>query len=121
MLWITVCLLTTIAQAAEAPSGPHSVVVQVVDEVWVPLPGLKVEILRPRVKEPLDSKRTDQRGQVGFSIEPGTYTVRVPAESGFAETSVTARFVPPSESQPTAYVQLRLTRFAKKPVLTHPR
>lgn len=121
MLWIALCLLAAPAQSSETQRPPQTLVVQVVDEVWVPVPGIKVEILQPRVKQPVRTQRTDQRGQAGFSIDPGTYIVRVPAESGFAEASVTARFVPPSETQPTAYLQLRLTQYSKKPVLTHPR
>jgi hypothetical protein len=119
MLWLVLLLLAVPAQTSEAQRP--TLVVQVVDEVWIPVPGLNVEIRRPNAKEPLGAKRTDQRGYAGFSIEAGTCLIRVPAESGFAEASITARLVSPSDSQPTAYVQLRLTKYAKKPVLTHPR
>lgn len=89
-------------QAIE-PKGPPTIIVQVVDPAWIPVPGARVETVQ--------EARSDGKGSTQFWLGgDAEYDIEV-SSPGFRKARVRAVRVtraPPSSAFPTAHVQIRL-------------
>jgi hypothetical protein len=89
-------------------SSPPTLVVQVVDPVWLPLPGASVSI---SAKGRLQNCRayTDSEGNARFWLARNTEYVAEAELAGFKKRRVKHMFIfKGSDSFPTAYVQIKL-------------
>ena len=89
-----------------------ALVVQVVDEGWLPLPGVKTRLVG-RLSDPdlLETARTtDRNGFVAFDV-PGDslYSIRIDPESGFGGAHVDVRLGRRGQDARTAFVQIQLS------------
>jgi len=115
-MWLFLFLFFTQAnpnpcQAAPAQTQSASLIVQVVDPNWIPIPGAKVTAKSLGEKDQLKSNEsdTDKDGYVRFSV-PGDADYAIEAELyGFkrARISPVHLFKASGPSSP-AYVQLKL-------------
>jgi hypothetical protein len=115
--------MLTVAVAVSQSLSSMTLSVRVVDETWVPLPGIEVELLEVKscaTREPGAApsiRATSVAGAVEFSVAPErSYVVRAGGEGALERRWVCLR---PGASSPTAYVQLRL-RSVEEVVLLHP-
>ena len=90
-----------------------SLVVQVVDSAWLPLPGLTVLVMSTSSCSSQNtsvraSVRTDSTGSAQFNVAGQVvYVVGIKKEGGFGTEPVCVHLTRQSEDRPTAYVQLR--------------
>jgi hypothetical protein len=110
-----ISFLLVLAQAAlpcPSPARPvevPSVIVQVVDEAWIPLPGIEVVVKRLDKKEPVLAMRTDKNGSVGLHL-PSQADYAVEAKYPSLKSAKVKSFhtFTRSEAYPSAYIQLRM-------------
>jgi hypothetical protein len=91
------------------PSGPPALIVQVVDPLWIPIGASKVTVRPRQQKDGGESRYTDATGYARFWLQ-GDAEYSIEAANGALKTKRMKRFYlsKPSQSSPTAYVQLRL-------------
>jgi len=112
-MWILFLLLLQVGSIPcsppEIPKTPPSLVVQIVDPAWLPIPGVEVTV------QPVESAgapqlgRTDPEGYARFWLPASAaYSVQARPSYGFKRSRTKmwlGKWSPPS---PTAYLQLRL-------------
>lgn len=90
------------------PEGPPALVVQVVDPLWLPIPGIHVSVTQAA---PGTESRAARTGRLGFSefwLPHGAeYSIEVHHPS-FKRKRIEHVRIGKSELSPTAYVQLQL-------------
>jgi len=89
--------------------GPPTLVVQVVDPVWIPLPDSEVTVKPASGKGSPKSARADADGYVKFWVDTGVvYTIEAKTH-GFNKKTLKHVFIAkPKPSSPTAHVQIKL-------------
>jgi len=92
-----------------ADEGPPTLVVQVVDPVWIPLPDSEVTVKPAGGKGASRSAHADENGYARFWVETGVeYTIEAKTH-GFNKKTLKHVFIAkPKPSSPTAHVQIKL-------------
>jgi hypothetical protein len=112
---LTVLLLFLGLGTAEQPisgaaqdEGPPTLIVEVVDPVWIPLPDSEVTV-KPTHGGSSKSAHADENGNAKFWLETGVaYTIEVKSQ-GFNKKAVKHVFIAKTKpASPTARVQVRL-------------
>jgi hypothetical protein len=102
--------LGTASRPTIAPEeGPPTLIVQVVDPVWIPLPDSDVTVRPANGRGSPKSAHADENGYAKFWVDTGVeYTVEAKTH-GFNKKIVKHVFIAkPKPSSPTAHVQIRL-------------
>lgn len=112
---VTVLLLSVLSLSGSS-SGSPTLVVQVVEPGWTPLPGVAVTVRQVSscgtsgrgVGDAL-VKRTDEQGHSSFEVaDDRRYRIETKGEGGFLPASICVRLFKLGPKTPTAYVQLRV-------------
>jgi hypothetical protein len=92
-----------------AEEGPPTLIVEVVDPAWIPLPDSEVTVKPASGKGPSKSAHADDNGYARFWVETGVaYTIEAKTQ-GFNKTTLKHVFIAkPKPSLPTAHVQIKL-------------
>lgn len=105
--------LGTTAQPVTVPvpateDGPPTLIVEVVDPVWIPLPDSEVKV-KPVNGGESKSAHADENGNAKFWVEPGAaYTIEAKADNFNPKTLKKVFIGKPKPSAPTAHVQIKL-------------
>ena len=102
--------LGTVSRSMPVPEeGPPTLIVQVVDPVWIPLPDSEVTVRPANGKGSPKSGHADDNGYAKFWVETGIeYTIEAKTH-GFNKKTLKHVFIAkPKPSSPTAHVQIRL-------------
>jgi len=93
---------------AEQDEGPPTLIVEVVDPVWIPLPDSEVTV-KPAKGGSSKSTHADDNGNARFWVQTGaTYTIEVKSQ-GFNKKTVKHIFIAkPKPASPTARVQVKM-------------
>jgi hypothetical protein len=98
-------------QTKPSPSAPPTLIVQIVDPAWDPVPGAHVTVksLDGNVRSKSQSVDTDNQGCARFFVPADSdYTIEVKSP-GFKNGALKLLHLPKSSAAfPTAYVQLKL-------------
>ena len=111
---ISVLSVTLCATSLSAGSG--TLVVQLVEPGWLPVPNVAVRVIEVtscashgRAVPTTIIRDTDKRGDANFEVSGSRkYRIEVLKEGGFAPARVCIQLFEFVPSLPTAYVQLRL-------------
>jgi hypothetical protein len=97
-------------QCPPIPTEPPSLVVQVVDPAWLPVPGAEVSVKPLDAESQSDSKRADKDGCAKFfDLSGADYSIEVKLP-GFKNGRLNRVHLPKrTDGSPTAYVQLQLS------------
>lgn len=110
-LIVAVLMQAAVAQPCDVParaSPSPSLIVQAVDPVWLPLPGVEVTIA-PAAGGAKTVVSTSKNGYAQFRLAPEQfYTIELTHPGFKKKTMKRFRAVRGSDSFPTAYVQLQL-------------
>lgn len=89
--------------------GPPTLIVQVVDPVWIPLPDSEVTVKPASGKGSSKSAHADDSGYAKFWVDTGVeYTIEAKTH-GFKKKTLNHVFIAkPKPSSPTAHVQIKL-------------
>jgi hypothetical protein len=89
--------------------GPPTLIVQVVDPVWIPLPDSEVTVKPASGKGSSKSEHADDNGYAKLWVETGTeYTIEAKTH-GFNKKTLKHVFIAKAKpSSPTAHVQIKL-------------
>jgi hypothetical protein len=93
---------------------PPTLVVQIVDDAWLPVPGVTVDVgeIGPQSKgdTPTASEASNQEGLACFAVpDARSYILAVRGGDVFAKKKpLRIRLIQHSKEHPTAYVQVRL-------------
>jgi hypothetical protein len=100
---------TPTAPMPTAEEGPPTLIVEVVDPVWIPLPDSEVTVKSASGKGPSKSAHADDNGYAKFWVETGAaYTIEAKAQ-GFNKKTLKHIFIAkPKPSSPSAHVQIKL-------------
>jgi hypothetical protein len=105
-------LAPTTSQSPAQPQFP-TLIVQVVDLAWSPVPGAEVEVEAVGGKIQPNSAVTDNDGYARFFIPvDADYSIGVKFSGFKRERLKHMHLFKPSAASPAAYVQLRLHRFS---------
>jgi hypothetical protein len=88
--------------------GPPTLIVQVVDPVYIPLPESKVIVKPASGKGSSKSEHVDQNGYAKFWLEPGKQYVIEARSPNFIKKSLKVPIGQPKPANPTAHVQIIL-------------
>ncbi len=89
------------------PEGPPALVVQVVDPLWLPMPGIHVTVTQAAPGTESRVARTGRQGFAEFWLPRGAeYSIEVHHPS-FRKKRIEHVRIGKSEVSPTAYVQLQ--------------
>jgi hypothetical protein len=91
-----------------AEDGPPTLIVQVVDPVYIPLPESEVTVKLASGKGSSRSEHVDQNGYVKFWMESGNQYVIEAKSPGFNKKSLKVSIAKPKPATPTAHVQIML-------------
>jgi hypothetical protein len=115
-----VALLIAGALLGLAPQSMNSpkptLVVQLVDPGWTPVPRVKVQVTPAKTCKPKAGRsgppvfaETDQEGFARFNVpDNSSYILQVSKESGFLPTPKCVRIFRRASALPTAYVQMQV-------------
>lgn len=92
-----------------ADEGPPTLIVEVVDPVYIPLPESEVTVKPASGKGPSKSAHADDSGDAKFWVETGVaYTIEAKTQ-GFNKRTLKHIFIAtPKPTSPTAHVQIKL-------------
>ena len=109
-LFLLLLSLTNPAQPTPAnDDGPPTLIVQVVDPVWIPLPEADVTVKPSSGKGDSKSAHTDANGYAKFWVETGVdYTIEAKAINFNKKTLRHVFIAKPKPASPTAHVQIKL-------------
>lgn len=112
-MWMLAALLLQAGPSPCAPSPhpvePPSLVVQAVDPLWLPLPGMEVTISPHEGRSASKAARTDRNGYAEFWLaREAEYSVEVKSPGFKTKWMKSLRITGRSEASPTAYVQFQL-------------
>jgi len=89
--------------------GPPTLIVQVVDPVWIPLPEAEVTVKPSSGKGDSKSAHTDANGYAKFWVDTGVdYTVEAKTVNFNKKTLKHVFIAKPKPASPTAHVQIKL-------------
>lgn len=91
-----------------ADDGPPTLIVQVVDPVYIPLPESDVTVKPVTGKGPSKSAHVDQNGYAKFWMEPGVQYLIEARSPGFNRKTLKLPIARPKPATPTAHVQIKL-------------
>jgi hypothetical protein len=92
---------------ATRPGGPPALVVQVVDPLWLPMPGIHVTVTQAAPGTESRAARTGRLGFAEFWLPHGAeYSIEV-HHPDFKKKRIEHVRIGKSEMSPTAYVQLQ--------------
>lgn len=108
-----ILLLLSFANPAQPTSanddGPPTLIVQVVDPVWIPLPEADVTVKPSSGKGDSKSAHTDANGYAKFWVETGVaYTIEAKTVNFNKKTLRHVFIAKPKPASPTAHVQIKL-------------
>lgn len=100
-------LILAFGQANPArPQGPPTLIVQVVDPIWLPVPGIQVAVIGAGPGGERKVGRTSQQGFADFWVARGAaYSIEVHHPS-YRKKHIDVR-LGKSDASPTAYVQVQ--------------
>jgi hypothetical protein len=98
---------TTQAHSA-TDEGPPTLIVQVVDPVFIPLPESKVTVMPASGESSLKSEEVDKNAYAEFWVETGKQYVIEAKSPGFKKKSLKVSIGRPKPATPTAHVQIML-------------
>lgn len=109
-LFLLLLSFTNPAQPASAnDDGPPTLIVQVVDPVWIPLPEADVTVKPSSGKGDSKSAHTDANGYAKFWVETGVdYTIEAKTVNFNKKTLRHVFIAKPKPASPTAHVQIKL-------------
>jgi len=113
-MWMLVLALLAQVQSGDCaapttPEGPPALVVQVVDQLWLPIPGALVRVIPSAGAGEKKETRTGREGYAQFWLPPdGEYAVEALLENFKGKRVKGVRIWKRPETPPTAYVQLQL-------------
>lgn len=94
---------------AAKDEGPPTLIVQVVDPVWIPLPEADVTVKPYNGKGESKSARTDENGYAKFWVDTGAdYTIEAKTVNFNKKILKHVFIAKPQPSSPTAHVQIKL-------------
>ena len=98
------------ASLAHSPTdeSPPTLIVQVVDPVYIPLPESEVTVKPASGKGSSKSEHVDENGHAKFWVEPGKQYVIEAKSPGFKRKSLKVSIGQPKPATPTAHVQIML-------------
>ena len=114
MGWTVLLVVLAQVQAGECvspakPEGPPALVVQVVDQLWLPIPGALVRVIPASASGERREVRSGREGYAEFWLpSEAEDTVEASLEHFKAKRVKGVRAGKPSNASPTAYVQLQL-------------
>lgn len=112
MLTLFLLLLSFTNPAQPTPAnddGPPTLIVQVVDPVWIPLPEADVTVKPSSGKGDSKSAHTDANGYAKFWVETGVdYTIEAKTINFNKKTLRHVFIAKPKPASPTAHVQIKL-------------
>jgi hypothetical protein len=89
--------------------GPPTLIVQVVDPVWIPLPDSEVTVKPASGKGSSKSAHADDNGYAKFWVDTGfEYTIEAETHGFNKKTLKHVFIVKPKPTSPTAHVQIQL-------------
>ena len=88
--------------------GPPTLIVQVVDPLYIPLPESEVMVKPASGKRSSKSEHVDQNGYAKFWLEPGEQYVIEAQSPNFKKKSLKVPIGQPKPATPTAHVQIML-------------
>jgi hypothetical protein len=88
--------------------GPPTLIVQVVDPVYIPLPESEVTVKPVSGASSSKSEHVDQNGYAKFWLEPGKQYVIEAQSPNFKKKSQKVPIGQPKPANPTAHVQIML-------------
>ncbi len=98
-----------LAHGSPVPTGPPSLIVQVVDPGWIPIRGAEVTVKPLSGNAQSSVKRTDKEGYVKFFVpSESDYSIAVKVPGFKNERLKRLHLFKPSGEFPTAYVQLQM-------------
>jgi hypothetical protein len=101
-----------VSESTPAPAteeGPPTLIVQVVDPVWIPLPDSEVTVKPSTGKGSSKSARTDDNGYAKFWVDTGVEYAIEAKTHGFNKNVMNHVFIAKAKpSSPTAHVQIKL-------------
>jgi hypothetical protein len=108
-MWIGILLFLLWQQASPTVAEPPSLVVQVVDPNWLPLPGAQVMIKPLSDKAESKVARTNNDGNAKFWIQgDADYSIEAKLQQFKIKRLKHVHFTRPTATFPTAYIQVRL-------------
>jgi len=91
-----------------ANDGPPTLIVQLVDPVYIPLPEGEVTVKPSSGQGSSKSEHVDQNGYAKFWVDPGVPYVIEAKCPGFNKKSMKIALAQPKPATPTAHVQIKL-------------
>jgi hypothetical protein len=88
--------------------GPPTLIVQVVDPAYIPLPESEVAVRQVSGEKSVKSEYVDQNGYARFWLERGKQYLIEAKSSNFKKKSLTVTIGQPKAANPTAHVQIML-------------
>jgi hypothetical protein len=88
--------------------GPPTLIVQVVDPVYIPLPESEVTVKPVSGEGSSKSEHVDQNGYAKFWLEPGKQYLIEARSLNFKKKSLKVSIGQPRAANPTAHVQIML-------------
>ena len=109
VLLLLIGLATNSGLMPAAEEGPPTLIVEVVDPVWIPLPDSEVLVKLASGKGPRKTAHADADGQARFWVETGVaYTIQASTQ-GFNKKTLNHVFIAKAKpSTPPAHVQNKL-------------
>jgi hypothetical protein len=98
----------TIPAQHTTDEGPPTLIVQVVDPVYIPLPESEVTVKPGSGQASSKSEHVDQNGYAKFWVKPGKQYVIEAHSPGFRKKFMKVSIGQPKPATPTAHVQIRL-------------
>jgi hypothetical protein len=114
MLMFLLLVLSMVGSRGQSDPAPPTVIVQVVDVGWLPLPGMTVYMARvnncrarKKSASPI-AQETNLNGQAHFRVEDNAvYVVTLKEAGNFVADPVCVQLFKHHKDRPTAHVQLR--------------
>ena len=108
-MWLIALLLLMSPQTALSVAEPPSLIVQIVDPTWLPVPSADVRVIRTGKKAESKFAQTEYDGNAKFWIQgDADYTIEA-NYPGFKTKRLKHVYLAKNSSAfPTAYIQIRL-------------
>lgn len=108
-MWLVMLLFFASHQALPTRTEPPSLVVQVVDPNWLPVPGAEVMVKHLSSKAESEVGHTNKDGNAEFRVQRETdYAIEAKCQGFEAKQLKQIHLTKPSAAFPTAYVQFQL-------------
>ena len=108
-MWLVMLLFFASHQALPTVTGPPSLIVQVVDPNWIPVPGAEVMVKPLSVKAESNVRHTDKDGNAAFWVQgDADYAIEAKLQGFKIKRLRHVHLTRPSAPFPTAYMQFQL-------------